>query len=212
MWRWAIMSMPVRRLWPRTDKGLLYANLLVYGSTIALLVGFHREMSWAAKTVDGYVRSGRYQTTADRLLVKEAMHYRRSHEEDLEGVAALLRRAVEVDAYSNARIHLAATYHEQGKDDAALAMYERYRSIDPLELRVYVAMVGILEKRGEREAAERLLTKGITYFRIQLERYEPHLDASVARIFNHKAWAIHQRLTEELEVLEKTRARIRESM
>jgi tetratricopeptide (TPR) repeat protein len=199
-------------LWPRTDRWLLYANLLVYGSTIALLIGFHREMSWAAKTVDAYVRSGRYQTTADRLLVKQAMNYRKKHEADLEGVAALLQRAVEVDAYSNARILLAATYHRQGEDDRALAMYERYRSIDPLVLQVYMAMVEILEKRGEKEAAEQLLTEGIRHFRIRLERYEPHVDPSAAQAFNFKAWGVHRRLTEELEALEKARARIREPM
>jgi len=203
--------MPVRRLWPRTDTGLLYANLLVYGATIALLVGFHREVSWAAKTVDAYVRSGKFQPTADRLLVNEAMQYQRDHEADLEGVAALLQRAVEVDPYSKARMRLAATYSERGEDDTALTLYERCRSIDPLELRVYLAMVEILEKRGEGEAAERLLAEGIGHFRTQLERYQPKFDASMAKAFNHKAWVVHQRLAEGLEVLEKTRARIGES-
>ena len=212
MWRWAIMSMPVRRLWPRTDRGLLYANLLVYAATIALLVGFHREVSWAAKTVDAFVRSGRFQTTSDRLLVRQAMRYRRSHEGDLEGAAALLQQAVEVDAYSIARIHLAATYHELGEDETALALYEQYRSIDPLALQVYLAMVEILEKRGEGEAADRLLAEGIGHFQTQLERYEPQIDAGVPGIFNHKAWTVHQNLTRGLETLESTRARIGESM
>ncbi len=204
--------MPVRRLWPRTNRGLLYANLLVYGSTIALLVGFQREIAWAVKTVDGYVRSGWYQPTADRLLVREATRHRERHEADLEGVAALLERAVEVDAYSSARIHLAETYREQGKNDEALAMYERYRSIDPLTLQVYLAMVEILEERGERKKAEQLLTEGITHFRNYIKHYEPQPDPSAAKIFNSKARAVYQGALKGLSVLKKTRARIRESM
>ena len=58
--------MPVRRFWPRTDRWLLYANLVVYGVIVALVVLFHRELAWAARTVDGSgLLAGIYERAPD---------------------------------------------------------------------------------------------------------------------------------------------------
>ncbi len=92
--------MPVRRYWPRTDRWLLYANLVVYGTTLALVAAFHGELGWAVKALDGYLRTEAFPPTADRLLVGEAMRYATAHEGDFDGVAALLelsRMFIEVE-------------------------------------------------------------------------------------------------------------------
>ena len=202
--------MPVRRYWPRTDRWLLYANLVVYGTTLALVAAFHGELGWAVKALDGYLRTEAFPPTADRLLVGEAMRYATAHEGDLDGVAALLEQAVEIDPNGQGLLLLAGLEASRGRDDEALALYERYRSIDPYNIQVYAAMVTLFDRRGDRDAAERLLTAGVELFRDQVERQEPRPDPAVAENFNNKASMIHQTAKQQLLQLEQALVRVRE--
>ncbi len=202
--------MPVRRYWPRTDRWLLYANLVVYGTTLALVAIFHGELGWAVKALDGYLRTDDYPPTADHLLVDEARRYGNAHEGDFDGVAAFLEQAVEVDPNGQALFLLAELEASRGEEDKALALYERYRSIDPYAIQVYAAMVTIFEGRGDREAAERLLADGVELFRGYIVQQQPRLDPTVAAEFNQKASMIHQAAKQGLEQLEHALARVGE--
>ena len=202
--------MPVRRYWPRTDRWLLYANLVVFGTTLALVAIFHGELGWAVKALDGYLRTNDYPPTADQLLVGEAMRYGNAHEGDFDGVAAFLKQAVEIDPNGQALFLLAELEASRGEEDKALALYERYRSIDPYAIQVYAALVTILEKRGDREAAERLLAEGVELFRGYIARQEPRPDPTVAAEFNQKASMIQQAAKQALQQLEHALARVRE--
>ena len=202
--------MPVRRYWPRTDRWLLYANLVVYVTTLALVATFHGELGWAVKALDAYLRTGDYSETADKLLVAEAMRYGSTHEGDFDGVAAYLEQAVEIDPNGQALFLLAGLEASRGEDELALALYERYRSIDPYAIQVYAAMVAIFDRRGDREAAERLLADGVELFRGHVVRQEPRPDPTVPAEFNQKASMIHQAAKQGLEQLEQALARVRE--
>ncbi len=202
--------MPVRRYWPRTDRWLLYANVVVFGTTLALGAIFHGELGWAVKALDGYLRTDDYPPTADRLLVGQAMQYGSAHEGDFDGVAALLEQAVEIDPNGQGLLMLAGLEASRGQDDEALALYERYRSIDPYNIQVYAAMVTIFERRGDRAAAGRLLTEGVELFRDQVVRQQPRPDPAVAENFNNKASMIHQTAKQQLLQLEQALVRVRE--
>ena len=202
--------MPVRRYWPRTDRWLLYANLVVYGTALALVAIFHGELGWAVKALDGYLRTNDYPPTADQLLVGQAMRYGNAHEGDFDGVAAFLERAVEVDPNGQALLLLAGLEASRGEDELALALYERYLSIDPYAIQVYAAIVTIFDKRGDREAADRLLAEGIELFRSYVARQEPRPDPTVPEEFNQKASTIHEKAKQGLEQLEHVLARVRE--
>ena len=202
--------MPVRRYWPRTDRWLLYANLVVFGTTLALVAIFHGELGWAVKALDGYLRTDDYPPTADQLLVGEARRYGSAHQGDFDGVAAFLEQAVEVDPNGQALFLLAELEASRGEEDKALALYERYRSIDPYAIQVYAAMVTIFEGRGDREAAERLLADGVELFRGYIVQQQPRLDPTVAAEFNQKASMIHQAGKQGLEQLEHALARVGE--
>jgi len=202
--------MLVRRYWPRTDRWLLYANLVVYGTMLALAAIFHAELGWAVKSLDAYLRTDDYPPTADRLLVGEAMRYGNEHEGDFDGVASILEQAVGIDPNGQALFQLAELEASRGEDELALALYERYRSIDPHEIQVYAAMVQIFERRGDRQAAYRLLAEGVELFRGYVARYEPRPDPTVPQQFNQKASMIHQAAKQELEQLEQALARVKE--
>ncbi len=203
--------MPVRRSWPRTDRRLLYAILVVYGTTLALVAVFPGELGWAAKALNGYLRTDDYPPTEDRLLIGEAMRYGTEHEGDLDGVAALLERAVEIDPNGQALFLMAGLEASKGDDDRALALYEKYRSIDPYNIQVYAAMIAIFERKGDREAADRLLAEGVELFRVYVGLHEPHPDPAVAEEFNRKASGIHQAAGQQLAQLEQALARVREA-
>ncbi len=202
--------MPVRRYWPRTDRWLLYANVVVFGTTLALVAIFHGELGWAVKALDGYLRTDDYPPTADRLLVGQAMQYGSAHEGDVDGVAAFLEQAVEIDPNSRALLLLAQLEASRGEDELALALYDRYRSIDPYEIQVYAAMTTIFDKRGDREAANLLLVEGVELFRSYVARQAPRLDPTVPEAFNQKASMIHEKAKQELEQLERVLARVGE--
>ncbi len=202
--------MPVRRYWPRTDRWLLYGNLVVYVTALALVATFHGELGWAVKALDGYLRTGDYSPTADRLLVGEAMRYGNTHEGDFDGVAVFLEQAVEIDPNGHAVFLLAGLEASRGEDELALALYERYLSIDPYAIQVYAAMAAILDKRGDLEAADRLLADGVELFRGYVVRQEPRLDPTVPVEFNQKASRIHQTAEQGLEQLEHALARVRQ--
>lgn len=203
--------MPVRRYWPRTDRWLLYANLVVYVTTLALVATFHGELGWAVKALDAYLRTGDYSATADKLLVGEAMRYGSTHEGDFDGVAAYLEQAVEIDPNGQALFLLAGLEASRGEDELALALYDRYRSIDPYEIQVYAAMTTIFDKRGDREAANLLLVEAVELFRGYVARHAPRADPTVPEAFNQKASMIHEKAKQELEQLERVLARVREA-
>jgi len=202
--------MPVKRYWPRTDRWLLYANLVVYGTTLALVVAFHGELGWAVKALDGYLRTDTFPPTADRLLVAEAMRYATAHEGEFDGGAALLEQAVAIGPNGQGLLMLAGLEASRGRDDEALALYAKYRSIDPYNIQVYAAMVAIFERRGDPQAAERLLAEGVELFRDRVTRHEPRSDPAVAEKFNLKALKVHQAAKQELQQLEQVLARVRE--
>jgi len=71
-------------------------------------------------------------------------------------------------------------------------------------------MVAIFDRRGDREAAERLLADGVELFRGYVVRQEPRPDPTVPAEFNQKASMIHQAAKQGLEQLEQALARVRE--
>jgi tetratricopeptide (TPR) repeat protein len=202
--------MPVKQSWPRTDRRLLYANLVVYAAMLLVVAIYHGELRWAARSLDAYVRTGDYPATADRQLVGKARQYGSAHEGDFDGVADYLERAVAVDPNGVALFLLAGLEASRGEDDLALELYERYRAIDAYDIEVYEAMVAIFERRGDWEAAERLLAEGVELFRDHATRQTPRPDPAASSQSNEKARMIHETARRGLEKLERALTHLRE--
>ena len=68
--------MQVKQFWPPTKHKLLYANLIVYGVTIVLLLVFRHELIWAQSAFRFYALSGpELPPSTDNLLLQEAAEY-----------------------------------------------------------------------------------------------------------------------------------------
>jgi tetratricopeptide (TPR) repeat protein len=203
--------MPARRSWLRADRWLLYANFVVYATVLVLVSAFHGDLRWAARTVDAYLRTDNFQSTADGILVRQAIEYEKTHPDDLDRVESLLVQALAIDPNGQALLRLASVRERRGEADEALKLYRRYLSIDPYAIHAYAAISGILESRGELDALEALLAKGVEQYRIRVARFEPRPDPTVQQHFNLKAAEVHERLRQGLGLLEANLARIRES-
>ena len=191
-----------KRFWPPTKHKLLYTNLIVYGVIIVLLFLFHRELIWAQKTLYGCLISNKFDPPAANLLMNKFLINSQTGK-DAEMHHHLLEEAFKIDPYSHAPLLLGDYYVQRGNMDKALAYYDRFRSIDPAFLDVYIKMIEILEEKQSREAKDQLLAGGIKHFRWRVEHYQPRFDPSVSAVFNMKASRIHDMSREGLERLEK---------
>lgn len=206
--------MRARRFWPPIKHKLLYANLIVYGVTLVLLLVFGRELIWAQKTLRGYLFAGNIPPTADKLLVGEAIKCSREKDEDVKRIQYLLERAVQIEPYGEARLLLGYCYLRQGEYDKMLDCYNQYRSIDPSYIDVYKDMIKVLEKKQDRKGhlwRAQLLTEGIKHFRRRVELYQPHYDPNVPEVFNHKAFKVYRDSQEGLKFLEKMQEKLNDS-
>lgn len=202
--------MQARRFWPPTKHKLLYANLVVYGITIILLIVFHSELIWAQKALRGFLFTGDIPPSADRLLIAEAIRSAKEAK-DPKHIQHLFEQAVQIEPYSEARLMLGYCYLRQGEYDKMLACFERYRSINPCVTAVYVHMSEILEKKQDRKAINQLLTEGIKHFRRHVELYQPHYDPNVPKAFNLKAFKVYSDSREGLNLLKKMQEELNDS-
>ncbi len=199
--------MQAKQFWPPTKHKLLYANIIVYGVTIVLLLTFHSELTWAQKALHGYMISGRIPSSEDRVLIQKATKYRNAGK-DIKILQQILERALQIEPYSEARLLLGICYLKQGNDDEMLAYYDKYRSINPSVVNVYTGMIDVLRKKQEHKAAEQILKEGIEHFRRRVELYKPYYDPNVPKEFNLKASMIHKRSQQGLGILEKIKKQL----
>ncbi len=194
--------MQASRFWPPIKHKLLYANLIVYGVTIVLLLVFHQELMWAQKVLRSYASLSTCDPPADNLLLQEAMKSLKAGG-SVEHNQHLLEQALQIDPYSRARLLLGICYLRQGNDEKMLACYEQHRSIEPSFLGVYIQTINILKKKQDYAAINKLLAEGTRYYRRRVELYQPHLDPNVPKEFNAKALMIYNSAKEDLETLQK---------
>lgn len=202
------MSTVAKRFWPPTEHKLLYANLIVYGVTIALLLAFNQQLMWSQKMLRSYIGLGVAKPPADNILVQEAMKHLKAGE-DIKRCQQLLEQALEIESYSKARLLLGICYLRQGDKDKMLDCYEQYRMIDPSFVGVYTPMIKILLEKDDREAIEKLLTEGIEHFKKRIELYEPQIDPTVPERFNLKALKVYKTSKEGLGLLEKMQEQLK---
>ncbi len=202
--------MRVRRFWPLTKHKLLYANLVVYGAIIVLVLAFDCKLIWARKTLCSYAFSGKLPPPAEASLIQEAMEIVKTGG-DIEQAQRLLERALQIDPHGQARLLLGACYLGQGDEDKALEYYDRYRSINPSSIEVYMEIGKILEKKHNSKALDRFLTDGIEYFRRRIELYKPRYDFTVPKEFNLKTLKVYNESQEALKYLEKMQEKLRDS-
>jgi len=103
-------------------------------------------------------------------------------------------------------------YLKEGDNDKMLEHYEKYRLIDPSYGSIYRMMIGVLEKKGDKEAVHKLLKEGIGYFSRRVELYEPRNDPNVSQIYNQKAFLIHKEAQKELRYLKAAEKRLNKSL
>ena len=196
--------MPAKRSWPLIRNKLLWANIIVYGATVLLVLTWRHELTWAQKALRGYLYTGSFDPPADVLLTGQVNKYLESpNAEGLKQAESILKQALEIDPYGRAHYLLGNCYLMQGRDDEAMASYDRYRSIDPSSWQVYLNMIRTLQKRGDVKGAKKLVEEGIAHFRRRVQLYVPHEDPDVQQQFNEKAVNIYQVSQELLKLLER---------
>ena len=195
--------MQAKQFWPPTKHKLLYANLIVYGVTIVLLLVFRHELIWAQSAFRFYALSGSgLPPPANNLLLQEAAKYLKT-DKDVEQSQRLLEQALQIDPYGQALLLLGVCYLKKGDYEKMQDCYEKYRSIDPSFIGTYTQLYGILEKKQDYEAIDKLLEEGIEHFRRRIELYQPRRDPAVQEEFNLKAVRIYNESRETLKLLEK---------
>lgn len=199
--------MQERQFWPPIKHKLLYANLIVYGVTIILLVIFNHELMWAQKTLRAYLWTGNFAPTEDMLLIQETKKHLRTGESP-ERHEQLLKRALKIDPYGRANLWLGTYYLRKGDDDKMLLYFDRYRSIDPGNLSVYKQMGRVLTERQDHKRLSQLITEGLKHFRHRVELYRPHPDPNVPSQFNVKALMAYKMSREGLAYLEKIKKQL----
>jgi tetratricopeptide (TPR) repeat protein len=202
--------MQAKRFWPPTKHKILYCNLIVYGATTVLLLLFYHDLIWAQKTLRGYLLSGNIPPSADKFLIQDAKKYLKEGK-NVKTTQHLLERALQIEPYSEALILLGNCHLMQGNEDEMLAYYEKYRSIDPSSLGVYLNMIEILTRKHDEQTINQLLTEGIKYFKKRAELYQPHYDPNVPEPFNIKALKIYNRAQEASEILRNIQEQLRDS-
>jgi tetratricopeptide (TPR) repeat protein len=202
------MFMQEKRFWHLIKHKLFYANLIIYGVMIILVLTFHQDMAWSQKTLWAYMWSGAFTSTADVQLCNEAVRGIKAGE-DAERIRHILEQAAEIDPYGRAQTLLGAWYMKQGDDDKALACYNRYRSINPSAIDSYISIINILQKKQDYEAINQLLTDGIKHFSRRVKLYRPHPDPNVSqKEFNIKAVMIYEKSQEGLKLLKEMQKRL----
>jgi tetratricopeptide (TPR) repeat protein len=201
--------MQAKQFWPPTKHKLLYGNLIVYGVTAILLLLFFHELIWAQKTFRGLL-SGNIPPSADKFLIQDAKEYLKEGK-NVKRAQNLLERALQIEPYSEALILLGNCHLMQGNEDEMLACYEKYRSINPASIGVYMNMIEILARKHDDQTIDQLLTEGIKYFQRRAELYQPHYDPNVPKPFNIKALTIYNRSQEALEILRNVQEQLRDA-
>ena len=202
--------MQAKRYWPPTKHKLFYANIIVYGVTLVLLLAFSHELIWAKKALHGYLITDNVPPSKDRTLIWEA-NRALNRGEDFGTLQQILEQALQIEPYSEARLLLGICHLKQGDQDGMLAYYNEYRSINPSVVNLYTDASRVLIGKGEHKAAEQLVAEGITHFRRQVELYKPHHDPDVIKEFNLKASSIYNRSQKSLELLEKIQKQLKDS-
>jgi hypothetical protein len=193
--------MQERRFWHPIKHKLLYANLIIYGVNIILLVVFTHELMWAQKTLRAYLWTGDFNPTADTLLIQKAQKYLNT-DESPERSEQLLKRGLAIDPYSRANLWFSIHYLRKGDDDKMLSYCDRYRSIDPSSLVAYQLASKVLAKKQDSKRLNQLITEGLKHFRQRVELYQPHFDSNVPAEFNLKALKVYKMSKEGLAYLE----------
>ncbi len=188
----------------------MMANIAIYALIIIFLALFHRELIWAQKTLRGYLFTGQLDPPASNLLMLEALKYPRKDRE-AERHFQLLEKAYQIEPYSLVLLMLGDFHAEQGQDDLALDLYNRFRSMDPSYADVYFKMADILERKGDQGAVYQLLEEGIEHFKKRVVLYQPHYDPSVAQEFNIKAAKLYSMSKEGLKRLERIKEELKDS-
>lgn len=199
--------MQAKRFWPPTKHKLLYANIVVYAVTLVLAVVFSHDLMWAQEALRNYVFTGTVQSSRDRQLLFKATKYLKEGQ-DTSVLQSILAEAVQIDPYSEAQLFLGNCYAKQGDEDKMFACYDKYRSINPSVIGVYLAMINILEKKQDHKAAEQLADEAIRHFRRRVELYQPHLDPDVIPEFNAKAQKVYDNSKKALAILEKVKVQL----
>jgi len=199
------MSMQEKRFLRPTKHKLLYANIVIYGAVIVLVLLFHRDLIWAGRSSRFYLSSGSLDISKDNLLTEEAMGHIRSG--DVATGQRLLIESLQINPYARTKLLLGISYLRQGDENKMLECFDEYRKIEPSFIGSYIQMINILEKKQDFTAINQLLTDGIEHFRRQISLYQPHYDPNAPKPANLKSVNVYNELQKSLKLLEKTQQR-----
>jgi tetratricopeptide (TPR) repeat protein len=174
--------MAEKRFWRRIDIDRV--NLVLCALIVVLSLAYHRELSWAARELPGFLR-GKIDAPLERRLYMSASRILRE-KGDKSRALPLLEKSLNIDPYSEAVFWLGVYYFETGNLNGALTQFNRYREIDPAYVYSYLYCARIHKLRKENREVRRVLQEGCDALG-DYENYVPHPDASVSDIYNEKA-------------------------
>lgn len=183
-----------------TKHKLLYANIVIYGAVIVLVLLFHRDLIWAGRSSRFYMSSGSLDTSKDNLLTEEAMEYIKSG--DIDTGQRLLIESLQINPYARTKLLLGISYLRLGDENKMLECFDEYRKIEPSFIGIHIQMINVLEKKQDFAAINQLLTDSIEHFRRQVSLYQPHYDPNAPKSANIKSVKVYNELQQSLKLLE----------
>lgn len=197
---------------PRGSRGLIVANLVVYGLLLGLVGLYRADISWGTKSFQAYRAvegEAEFQMTADQARLSQAESALK--EGRFEQAIALADESLEIEPYSKGWLLKAVASRQLGRDDDAMRFYTRYVEIDPSLVEPYLDIARIHFRRNEFDQAAEILNRGASEFRSRLTTYQPQLDATAADRENRKAIEIYESYRVSVERLESALARVEQA-
>lgn len=191
-------------MWRRIDLPLV--NLALYLAVLLLITLFQRELGWAGAQLRGYVE-GSIVYPAEQQLCLQARSIVLAGR-DLAPARELLERSLSIDPYGEAGYWLGRYFFERGELERALQQFTRTIEVDPSRLDAYLKLSALHERRGEAQAALRVLQGGLAYFEEQATQLVPRPDPTQAAKYNGKAVAVHDRCLGSIITLRREIARM----